>query len=103
MPAGTGAATGANSPTNLGVRVRDVNGVILATSNGTTTDVDLATFQAANGQPYLIEVYSGSVGQVNKYDLQITQPTATVTGFKYLDVNGDGRKDLIAIDERASG
>ncbi|MCU0978062.1 MAG: hypothetical protein MUF25_02725, partial [Pirellulaceae bacterium] len=93
MPAGTGAATGANSPTNLGVRVRDVNGVILATSNGTTTDVDLASFQAANGQPYLIEVYSGSVGQVNKYDLQITQPTATVTGFKYLDVNGDGFQD----------
>ena len=93
MPAGTGAATGANSPTNLGIRVRDASGVILATSNGTTTDVDLATFAAVAGQAYFIEVYSGSVGQVNQYDLEISQPTATVTGFKYLDVNGDGFQD----------
>jgi ribosomal protein L2 len=93
MPPGTGAATGANSPTNLGIRVRDASGVILATSNGTTTDVDLATFQAASGGTYYIEVYSGSVGQVNKYDLEITQPTATVTGFKFLDINGDGFQD----------
>ena len=93
MPAGTGAATRANSPTNLGVRVRNSNGVILATSNGTTTDVDLAVFQAVNAQTYYIEVYSGSVGQVNEYNLQITQPTATVTGFKYLDSNLNGFQD----------
>jgi protocatechuate 3,4-dioxygenase beta subunit len=93
MPVGTGVPGGVNGPTNLGLRVRDAGGVILATSNGTITNVDVASFDAVSGQEYYIEVYSGSVGQVNTYDLELGQPTGAVTGFKFEDLNGDGFQD----------
>ena len=94
MPATTGTPTGPTGPTNLGIRVRDVNGVIISTSNGTVSNVDLASFSAVNGEMYFIEVYSGSVGQVNRYDLDIGQPSGQLSGFKFNDLNADGFQDF---------
>jgi uncharacterized repeat protein (TIGR01451 family) len=93
MPAGSGVSTGPNGPTNLGVRVRDASGTILATSNAAASNVDIAGFHAMAGDTYFVEVYSGSLGQVNTYDLEIGAPTSTVSGFKYHDRNEDGFQD----------
>jgi hypothetical protein len=95
MPAGTGAASGSNGPTNLGIRVRNSVGTIVATSNGTTTAVDNARFDVpASGvtQTYYLEVYSGSLGQVNQYDLSVTTipRVGSISGYKWNDINGDG-------------
>ncbi|MDA1048953.1 MAG: hypothetical protein O3C40_00535 [Planctomycetota bacterium] len=94
MPAGTGVASGLNSPTNLGIRVRDAAGVVITSSNATETNVDTAQFTGAAGQTYFVEVYSGSLGQVNRYDLRVAVPGIEVHGFKYEDVNGDGFQDI---------
>lgn len=95
MPDGSGAQTGADSPTNLGVRIRTTSGAILSTSNGTTTDVDVATVVAGTtATTYFVEVYSGSVGQVNRYDLEIERLTGEIKGFKFLDNNGDTFQDF---------
>jgi len=91
MPTSTGAA-----PTNLGVRVRDANGRVLAASNS-TGNVDTATFNApdsASPTLFYVEVYSDSVGQVNQYDLSITRPGSKVSGYKFNDFNGDGFQDI---------
>ncbi len=87
MPTGTGLPSG---PTNLGIRIRDAAGAIIASSNGATADVDVATFTAVNGQTYYGEIYSGSVGQVNRYDLQIQALTGQIQGYKFIDANGNG-------------
>jgi len=86
MPATTGLAS---QPTNLGIRIRDAAGAIIASSNGTQTDVDTATFNANNGDTYYVEVYSGSVGQVNQYDLEIQALTGEIHGYKFIDRNGN--------------
>jgi plastocyanin len=41
---------------------------------------------------YYLEVYSGSLGQVNRYDLSlVAEPrVGTISGFAYDDINGDG-------------
>ncbi|NLF71385.1 MAG: hypothetical protein GX575_20325, partial [Candidatus Anammoximicrobium sp.] len=91
MPTSTGAA-----PTNLGVRVRDANGRVLAASNS-TGNVDTATFNAPDSTSptqFYVEVYSDSVGQVNQYDLSITRPGSKVSGYKFNDFNGDGFQDI---------
>ena len=90
----------ATQPTNLGIRIRDTAGVIIASSNGTETNVDVATFNATNGTTYFVEVYSGSVGQVNQYDLQIQALTGQIHGYKFIDANGNGFFDQ---GENASG
>lgn len=95
MPAGSGASSGPNGPTNLGIRVRNAAGTIVATSNTTTSAVDTARFDVpASGSPqtYYLEVYSGSLGQVNVYDLQLSAipQVGAISGFKWNDVNGDG-------------
>mgnify|MGYP002528625534 CR=1 FL=1 len=92
MPPGTGLAT-PGTATNLGVRIRDDSGVILATSNGTTTAEDLATFEAINGDTYFIEVYSGTFGQLNRSNLEIRHTsllTCYVTSVLYTSFTADG-------------
>jgi plastocyanin len=95
MPSGSGASTGANGPTNLGLRVRNTAGAIIATSNTTETNVDTVRFEvpaSSASLTYFLEVYSGSLGQVNRYDLSlVTEPrVGTISGFAYNDINGDG-------------
>ena len=99
MPEGTGYPFGPNGmePTNLGVRVRDAaSGLIIATSNGTAGNVDIASFDATNGADYYVEVYSGSFGQVNAYDLDISMvaaPTGRITGYVFQDDNLNTLRD----------
>ena len=99
MPPGTGAASGVNGPTNLGLRVRDASGMVIASSNATTGSLDSAIINVPNSAlalTYFIEVYSGSLGQVNRYDLTILQnpvPVGTLSGFKFNDLNADGLWD----------
>ncbi|HJN08532.1 MAG TPA: SdrD B-like domain-containing protein, partial [Pirellulaceae bacterium] len=90
MPTGSGAAIGSSGPTNLGLRIRNASGGLIATSGGTQTDVDSASFEATDGEMYFIEVYSGSRGQVNRYDLQIIKEGGDLSGYKFEDLNGDG-------------
>ncbi|MCA9206564.1 MAG: hypothetical protein KDA59_26100, partial [Planctomycetales bacterium] len=99
MPTGSGAPTGVDGPTNLGIRIRTAAGQIIGSSNTTTTENDVARIIVPNsGAPltYFAEVYSGSLGQVNSYDLQFNLtpvPTGTLSGFKFNDLNGDGLWD----------
>ncbi|MDA1051509.1 MAG: GEVED domain-containing protein [Planctomycetota bacterium] len=98
MPEGTGFPFGptGNEPTNLGVRVRDAGGRIIATSNGTAGNVDIASFDATSSQVYYAEVYSGSFGQVNRYDLDISLVDAAqgrITGYVFRDDNQDTLRD----------
>ncbi|MDP6558414.1 MAG: SdrD B-like domain-containing protein, partial [Pirellulaceae bacterium] len=90
MPTGSGAAIGSSGPTNLGLRIRNAAGGLIATSGGTQTDVDSASFEATDGEMYFIEVYSGSRGQVSRYDLQIIKEGGDLSGFKFEDLSGDG-------------
>ena len=95
MPSGTGAASGPGGPTNLGLRIRNMAGAIVATSNTTVTDVDTVRFETPVplvSSIYYLEVYSGSLGQVNRYDLSlVAEPrVGTISGFAYDDINGDG-------------
>jgi hypothetical protein len=94
MPVDTGFRDGANGPTNLGVRVLNSSGQIIATSNSSQGNVDIANFQASAGGIYHVEVYSGSVGQVNAYDLSISAPQGHVSGFVYQDANANTFQDL---------
>jgi hypothetical protein len=95
MPVGSGISSGINGPTNLGLRVRNAAGAIIATSNTTATNVDTVRFEVpASGASltYFLEVYSGSLGQVNRYDLTLVTEAreGTISGFAYDDINGDG-------------
>jgi hypothetical protein len=92
MPVDTGAAA-LPAPTNLGVRVRDLSGRVVAGSNGTQTSVDLAEFVATGSQTYYIEVYSGCLGQVNAYHLELDMPSSAVSGVVFRDGNTDGFQD----------
>lgn len=103
MPDGTGYPFGPNGlePTNLGVRVRDAAGVIIATSNGTADNIDIASFDATNGETYFAEVYSGSFGQVNAYNLSVSivdKPLGRITGFVFEDKNQDTLRDRLQED-----
>lgn len=99
MPTGSGAASGSNGPTNLGVRVRNLAGTVVSSSNGTTTATDTAVLSvpgSASATTYFVEVYSGSLGQVNRYDLSIganVVPTGSISGWKFNDLNADGMWD----------
>ncbi|HRX81642.1 MAG TPA: delta-60 repeat domain-containing protein, partial [Pirellulaceae bacterium] len=92
MPEGTGYTFGpeGKEPTNLGVRVRDASGMIIATSNGTAGNVDIASFEATDTNTYFAEIYSSSFGQINAYDLDISMvgdPTGRITGYVFQDDN----------------
>lgn len=94
MPNGTGAASGPNGPTNLGLRIRNAAGTIISSSNALSTSaIDTAVLNnAAGGATYFVEVYSGSLGQVNRYDLAFATPTGALSGYKWNDLNGDGMR-----------
>jgi hypothetical protein len=100
MPEGTGYPFGPNGeePTNLGIRVWNNSGQIIATSNGTAGNIDIASFNATDGGTYFAEVYSGSFGQVNTYDLDISFvgfPEGRITGYVFQDDNLDTFKEPI--------
>ncbi|MFO0869997.1 MAG: SdrD B-like domain-containing protein [Pirellulales bacterium] len=93
MPAGTGAASGSSGPTNLGLRIRNAAGTILTSSNASSVSaVDTAVLNNAAAGVYYVEVYSGSLGQVNRYDLSFVTPTAALSGYKWNDLDGDGMR-----------
>ncbi len=95
MPVGSGAASGASGPTNLGLRVRNAAGTIIGASGSQMGNVDTVRFESpVSGVAvnYFLEVYSGSLGQVNRYDLSLVAEArvGTISGFAYDDINGDG-------------
>ena len=88
LPVGTGSNS---SQTNLGVRVRDVDGRILASSGAwNEQSEEFVVFDATAGEMYFVEVYSGSHGQVNRYDLSVANAEGVICGFKFHDSNQDG-------------
>ena len=75
---------------NLGLRVRDASGHILSNTgawNQTYEEFVLVDLEPST--TYFIEVYSGSFGQVNAYDLDIELVSGEISGFKFLDENFD--------------
>ncbi|MBC8356249.1 MAG: hypothetical protein H8E66_30085, partial [Planctomycetes bacterium] len=100
MPEGTGYSFGpnGNEATNLGVRIWNDAREIVSTSNGTAGHIDIASFDATNGETYFAEVYSSSFGQVNVYDLDISAVNdgeGRVTGYVFQDDNQSALRDPI--------